>query len=60
MPTYGKGIYKALKHANGFWYVGRLLTADTDGVPVYQRVSNLYCYRGWALNFARRMCITLS
>lgn len=57
---HGEGIYKVLKHASGFWYVGRLLTADTDMVPVYQRVSELYCYRGWALNFARRMQIRLS
>lgn len=50
---YGKGLYKILRKG-GFWYVGKLMTADTDGTPVYQRVSELYCYRGWALNFARR------
>lgn len=53
-------ICKVLKHKSGFWYVGKLLTIDPDGVPVYQRLSELYCYRGWALNFARRMCIKLS
>jgi len=53
-------IYKALRHKSGFWYVGKLISIDSDGVPVYQQLSNLYCYRGWALNFARRMCITLS
>lgn len=53
-------INKILRHKSGFWYVGRLLTIDPDGVPVYQQLSELYCYRGWALNFARRMHISLS
>lgn len=57
--NYGQGLYKVLRKG-GFWFVGRLLTADTDGTPVYQQISDLYCYRGWALNFARRMSITLS
>ena len=53
-------INKIMRHKTGFWYVGRLLTVDADGIPVYQRISDLYRFRGWALNFARRMCITLS
>ena len=56
---YGQGIYKILRKGS-FWFVGRLLTADADGTPVYQRISELYCYRGWALNFARRMRLTVS
>jgi hypothetical protein len=53
-------INKVIRDKSGFWYVGRLLTADPDGVPVFQRLSELYCHKGWALNFARRMCIKLS
>ena len=52
-------IYRVIK-SKGFWCVGKLLTIDPDGVPVYQILSDLYCFRGWALNFARRMCIKLS
>lgn len=53
-------VNKILRNKCGFWYVGRLLTADSDGVPVYQKLSDDYVYKGWALNFARRMCINLS
>lgn len=56
MIRYGDGIYKILKKRN-YWYVGRLLTADSDGTPVYQCVSNLYRFRGWADAFCRRMKI---
>lgn len=57
--NHGEGLYKILRQ-KGFWYVGRLLTADTDGTPVYQRVSNLYCFRGWAENYARRFKLNIS
>ena len=50
-------IYKIIKKPSGFWYVGRLLTSDPDKTPVYQQVSNLYCHRGWAQAFCRRMKI---
>ena len=56
---YGQGLYKILK-GGGFWYVGRLCHADNDGTPVYQRISNLYCFKGWAENFARRFKLAVS
>ena len=44
-------------HEKGFWCVGRLLTTEPDGTQIFQRVSNLYCFRGWAQAFCRRMKI---
>ena len=41
----------------GFWCVGKLLTTDADGTQVFQRVSNLFRFRGWAQAFCRRMKI---
>lgn len=56
---YGQGLYKILKKG-GFWYVGKLCASDSDGVPVYQRISNLYCFKGWAENYARRFKLSIS
>ncbi len=51
---YGEGIHRICQKG-GFWYVGRFIGSDENDVPVYQQISNLYCFRGWAENFARRM-----
>lgn len=50
------GTFMILRE-KGFWCVGRLLTTNPDGTNIYQRVSNLYCFRGWAQAFCRRMKI---
>ena len=47
---YGEGFYKILR-VNGGWCVARL----TDSGGRWHIVSNLYVYRGWAQNFARRL-----
>lgn len=56
---YGQGLYKILKKG-GFWFVGRFDGSDEDGTPIYRQISNLYCYKGWAENYARRFRLTIS
>lgn len=53
---YGEGIYRIIR-AYGGWCVAKIVGHHDNGEPVYHRVSELYCYRGWAQNFARRMCL---
>jgi hypothetical protein len=47
---YGKGIYRILR-VNGGWCVAKISAAGDR----WHAVSNIYSYRGWAQNFARRM-----
>lgn len=54
MPKYGEGIYRII-HSVGGWCVAKLVGVNESGQPRWHRVSNLYTYRGWAQNFARRM-----
>lgn len=48
---YGQGIYRIIREVGG-WCVAK---KDSPDDVCWQRVSNLYSYRGWAQNFARRM-----
>lgn len=50
MLKYGQGIYRIIRD-NGGWCVARL----TDSNGRWHRISELYRFRGWAQNFARRM-----
>jgi hypothetical protein len=54
MEKYGQGIYKIIRDVGG-WCVAKQSGVREDGTPRYHRVSNLYSFRGWAQNFARRM-----
>jgi len=55
MPKYGQGIYRIFKESGG-WCVARLTEADGR----WHRVSDLYRFRGWAQNFARRMKLNVT
>ena len=48
MEKYGQGIYRILR-VNCGWCVAKLTSAGR-----WHRVSNVYCFRGWAQYFARR------
>ena len=50
---YGEGIYRIVRLYGG-WCVARLAGRYEDGSPRWRAVSNLYVYRGWAQNYARR------
>ena len=52
ITKHGKGIYRIL-HDKGGWCVAKL----NEYSGIWHRVSNLYAYRGWAQNYARRMRI---
>lgn len=58
MPKYGEGIYRIIRERCG-WCVARQDGTNENGTPRYRRVSNLYTYRGWAQNYARRMCLNV-
>ena len=50
MPKYGEGFYMIIREPGG-WCVARQTSADGR----WHRVSDVYRFRGWAQNFARRM-----
>ena len=50
MEKYGEGIYRIIRD-NGGWCVAKKSDPDAR----WHRISELYRFRGWAQNFARRM-----
>lgn len=50
---YKDNIYRIVRTYGG-WCVAVLAGHFEDGTARWRRVSNIYSYRGWAQNYARR------